>query len=219
MNAVMETQSTRAQHKEQFRKQILSGAREMFVQEGYERFSMRKLASKIGCSAGGLYLYFENKEELFQTLVEETFQRLTTLLTGLCSRNEGKDPIELLKKALYTYVDFGLRNANDYRFTFLLSQPTEQECAKIPPPVAVLGKIVERCSEEGRLRDVHPEVVTQALWASVHGITSLFIQRPSYPWAEKAKVAEHLIANAVAGLVLVRDTQEMPVMAAQAAVA
>jgi len=47
----------------------------------------------------------------------------------------------------------------------------------------------------------------------------LFIQRPGYPWAEKPKVAEHLIANAVAGLVLVRDTQEMAVMAVQAAVA
>jgi len=189
------------------------------VQEGYESFSMRKLASKIGCSAGGLYLYFENKEALFQTLVDESFQRLTSLLTGLSTRNEGKDPVELLKKALYTYVDFGLRNANDYRFAFLLSQPTEQDSAKVPPPVAVLGKIVERCSQEGRLRDVESEVVTQELWASVHGITSLFIQRPGYPWAEKPKVAEHLIANAVAGLVLVRDTQEMAVMAVQAAVA
>lgn len=215
----METQTKRAHHKEQFRKTILSAAREMFVQEGYESFSMRKLASKIGCSAGGLYLYFENKEALFQTLVDESFQRLTSLLTGLSTRNEGKDPVELLKKALYTYVDFGLRNANDYRFAFLLSQPTEQDSAKVPPPVAVLGKIVERCSQEGRLRDVESEVVTQALWASVHGITSLFIQRPSYPWAEKPKVAEHLIANAVAGLVLVRDTQEMAVMAVQAAVA
>lgn len=216
MNAVMETKATRAEHKEQFRKTVLNAAREMFVQDGYEGFSMRKLASKIGCSAGGLYLYFKNKEELFQTLVDESFRRLTSLLTGLCNRSEGRDPIELLKKGLYTYVEFGLRNANDYRFAFL--QARGNDSTNIPPPVEVLGMMVVRCQEQGRLVDTDSKLITQSLWTSVHGVTSLFIQRPGYPWADKGQVVEHVVANLVAGFLTVPSPRELP-ETVQAAVA
>jgi hypothetical protein len=43
-------------------------------------------------------------------------------------------------------------------------------------------------------------LVTQGLWAAIHGITSLMLQRPAYPWAAKAKVIEHLIATSLAGM-------------------
>ena len=51
----------RAKHKEEFRREILDSAREIFINDGYDGFSMRKLAEKIDYSPTTIYIYFKNK--------------------------------------------------------------------------------------------------------------------------------------------------------------
>jgi AcrR family transcriptional regulator len=53
------------------RAQILKGAREVFLARGFDAASMGDIARAAGVSKGTLYVYFENKERLFSTLVEE----------------------------------------------------------------------------------------------------------------------------------------------------
>ena len=78
-------------------------AREIFVHEGYERFSMRKPAEKIAYSPGSVYLHFNSKEELFECLAEESFARLLKTLTGLGNGRKWQDPVEELKKGMRAY--------------------------------------------------------------------------------------------------------------------
>lgn len=47
-----------------FRREILDAARELFINEGYEKFTMRKLAQKIGYSPTTIYIYFKGKDDL-----------------------------------------------------------------------------------------------------------------------------------------------------------
>ncbi|MCF3935675.1 TetR/AcrR family transcriptional regulator [Acuticoccus sp. M5D2P5] len=51
------------------RKIILDGARRVFRAAGFDAASMDKIAQAAGVSKGTLYVYFRNKEELFQALV------------------------------------------------------------------------------------------------------------------------------------------------------
>ncbi|HET7205640.1 MAG TPA: helix-turn-helix domain-containing protein, partial [Terriglobales bacterium] len=111
----MSASSRRRKHKEELRRFILDAAREIFVRQGYESFSMRKLAEKIEYSPGSVYLHFKSKEELFECLVEESFARLLKTLAALRNGKEWQDPVEELKKGMRAYVEFGLRNPNDYR--------------------------------------------------------------------------------------------------------
>jgi AcrR family transcriptional regulator len=53
------------------RAQILKGAREVFLARGFDAASMGDIARAAGVSKGTIYVYFENKERLFATLVEE----------------------------------------------------------------------------------------------------------------------------------------------------
>jgi len=191
----------RRQHKEELRRVILNAAREIFVREGYESFSMRRLAEKIEYSPGSVYLHFKNKEELFDCLVEESFANLHKTLLGLRNGQEWQDPVEELKKGLRTYVEFGLRNSNDYRFAFMLRPPAQKRRYKVHGAFEVLRHIVRRCVEEGRFRPVNVESTSQALWASVHGITSLLIQRPAFPWAPKKELIAQVISTAIDSLV------------------
>jgi AcrR family transcriptional regulator len=193
--------SRRRKHKDELRSVILDAARDIFVGEGYESFSMRKLAEKIEYSPGTVYLHFKNKEELFKCLVEDSFARLLKTLMDLRNGQEGQDPVEELKKGMRAYVEFGLRNPNDYRFVFMLQPPVQKRPHKVHGAFETLRYMVRRCLEEKRFRTLDVETTSQALWASVHGITSLLIQRPSFPWVPKKELIAQVIRTAIDGLV------------------
>jgi len=202
----MNATSRRREHKQELRRVILDAAREIFVREGYESFSMRKLAKKIEYSPGSVYLHFKNKEELFECLVEESFARLLKTLLGLRNGKKWQDPVEELKKGLLAYIDFGLRNPNDYRFAFMLRPPVEKRPYKVHRTFEALRNIVRRCLQEKRFRAVDVETTAQTLWASVHGITSLLIQRPAFPWVSRKKLIAQVIDTAIGSLVVAPST-------------
>ena len=196
----MNASSRRQRHKAELRKAILDAAREIFIAEGYEAFSMRKLAEKIEYSPGSIYLHFKSKAELFDALVEESFDRLLKTLMDIRDGHQQRDPVNELKKDLHAYVDFGLRNPNDYRFAFMLRPPVEKRPYRVHGAFEALRHIVRRCVEEKHFHAVDIETTAQALWASAHGITSLLIQRPACPWASKKKVIAQVIDSAVDSL-------------------
>ena len=53
------------------RAQIIEGARRVFIDKGFEAASMNDITREAGVSKGTIYVYFENKEELFEALIEE----------------------------------------------------------------------------------------------------------------------------------------------------
>jgi AcrR family transcriptional regulator len=192
--------SRRQQHKEQLRRAILDAARKIFVADGYENFSMRKLAQQIEYSPGNVYLYFKSKEELFRCLVEESFERLLQTLTSLESGQQRSDPAEELKRGMWAYVEFGLRHPNDYRLAFMLQPPLQKRPYKVHPAFDILRRMVRRCIEAQRFPTADVETTAQAFWAAVHGITSLLIQRPAFPWVAKKKVIAQVINSAIDSL-------------------
>ena len=113
----------------------------------------------------------------------------------------GKIQLKNSKKGLLAYVDFGLRNPNDYRFAFMLRPPVKERPYKVHQAFEALRIIVRRCVKEKRFRAVDVETTAQALWASAHGITALLIQRPAFPWVPKKELIAHVIGNAIESLV------------------
>jgi len=53
------------------RRQIIDGARAMFLGKGFDAASMNDIARAAGVSKGTLYVYFANKEQLFEAIVEQ----------------------------------------------------------------------------------------------------------------------------------------------------
>ena len=56
------------------RQQIIDGARQVFLAQGFDAASMNDIARTAGVSKGTLYVYFENKEKLFQTICSQECQ-------------------------------------------------------------------------------------------------------------------------------------------------
>src|SRR5580700_4731975 len=53
------------------RRQIMEGAREVFLAQGFDAASMDAIARKAGVSKGTLYVYFDSKEQLFEAIAHE----------------------------------------------------------------------------------------------------------------------------------------------------
>ena len=97
------------------RQQILDAARELFITEGYENVSMRKVAGRIEYSPTTIYLHFKNKTDLLIAITEKTLHNLLDTLERL-SKDAG-DPVLILKKEAQTYVEFGLTYPQDYEWS------------------------------------------------------------------------------------------------------
>jgi AcrR family transcriptional regulator len=70
------------------RRQILDGARRVFLAEGFDGASMGEVARAAGVSKGTLYVYFDSKEKLFEALTIEEKKTLAEVLFQL----DGEDP-------------------------------------------------------------------------------------------------------------------------------
>jgi len=96
------------------------------------------------------------------------------------------------------YVAFGLTNASAYEFAFILRRPGQR--SKPHVPYERMRSLVQRCIDEKRFRRMDADVASQSLWATAHGIASLLILRPAFPWADRDKVIGEVIDAAVDGL-------------------
>ena len=190
--------SRRVQHRAELQTEIRDGARTLFARDGYANFSMRKLAAVIGYSPAAIYLYYQSKEALFRVLVDESFERLHASLLALTAEPAG-DPAERLKRGLRLYVEWGVSHPHDYQIAF--HEPVLSNGPyRVHPAFDLLRSLVAECLPEGKARGKAVQRSSQAAWAAVHGITSLLILRPSFPWESKEAVVREVIESAVNGI-------------------
>jgi AcrR family transcriptional regulator len=195
----MNPEDRRAKYKATVRAEILEAAREIFVRAGYEDFSMRALAERVGYSPAATYKHFKNKGEIFECLADESFAALMVASESL-KDDDAEDPVDRLKRGMLAYVRFGLQNPQHYRFAFLLQQPGANGAPKPRAAYAGLRGRVQACIDFGKFRPGNAEMMAQALWAAAHGITSLLIQKPAFPWVARRKLIAQVINSAVEGL-------------------
>ena len=199
----------KAREQEELKQQILDAARELFVREGYESVSMRKIAAKIEYSPGSIYTYFKDKDEILDCLCEETFAHLHAHKLAALHEMKG-DALEVLKKGMETYIHFGLDHPDDYIVTFILKTPLHESPEHCATRKAKAGQrcfgdfrnVIHRCMEEGKIKNADLEETTQALWAGIHGLTALLITRPAFPFAERERLIKRTIEILVRGVSL-----------------
>jgi len=192
--------SPRQTYRDALQKTILDAGRKAADQGGYESVSLRKLAESVGCSHANLYLYFKDKDDIFEALVESSFARFDEGFRRILESEEHEDPVHLLTRAAHAYVEFGLQNPGAYEFAFVLRRPGRPRKSKPHDGYWMLRGLVKRCIDTKRFRTVDVDEASQALWAAVHGITALLITHPHFPWADKEAVTRRVIETAIGGL-------------------
>lgn len=195
----------RARNKAEIRALILTTARASFVHEGYESFSLRRLARQIGYSPAAIYRHFRDKEEIFSCLTGGSFEALVKASSAIVAK-PGEDPVSVLKRGMRAYVAFGLENPDHYRFAFLLHAHETKQPPRPRAAYQALRTRIVHCIDAGRFHPSDPDLLAQSLWAAAHGVTSLLVQRPAFPWVAKRKLVSRVIDSAVDALVVGNET-------------
>lgn len=186
----MGVQERRARAREALRTKILDAARDFFAREGYEAVTMRRIADAIEYSPTAIYLHFADKEALIRELCVADFDALARTFRRIA--NEA-DPLQRLRKIALAYVEFAMSHPNHYRLMFMTPPPVKGSAPDEREPghprrqaYAFLTAAVAEAIATRRLRpelsDV--ELLSQALWATVHGIVSLHIVMAADGWID-----------------------------------
>jgi AcrR family transcriptional regulator len=188
--------------RDQLRSRILDAARELFVRDGYDAVTMRRIAERIEYSATAIYLHFADKDELIRQLCAHDFAVFAAQFTKL---GRVADPLERLRRAGHAYIDFALAHPNHYRLLFMTPRASGAGGAPAEQSYAFLARTAAEAIATGKLRKDagDAELVAQTCWAGVHGVAALHIavgDDAKLPWRPVARRARAMIDTLVHGL-------------------
>jgi AcrR family transcriptional regulator len=156
---------------------LISAARELILDVGFDGFSMRKIASACGVSAPAIYRHFKDKDDLLSAAIVEGAELFTRyLLDALVEQS----PLARLRLLGLRYFDFALENPRDYELIFVLncrqlglSRLDEKARTKSNGSFQILVDRVAECQRSGDVMSGSPEALALSIWAGVHGLVSL----------------------------------------------
>ncbi len=193
------------------REEILAAARALFIAEGYETVTTRKLAARAGLSQTGLYVYFRSKKEILEAICHDTFRELAGVFGAAAAADTPAD-LALLRRLISAYIAFALAHPDEYQLTFMaghamlkdgrrrdLSLPFDQQGPGLQAFLLFREQVV-RLVESGAMRRMDPTVAAQTIWMACHGLAALLIARPGFPWADRQQLIDALVGTLVRGL-------------------
>ena len=177
----------REKEKKQMRELILETAMGLFVEEGFENVSMRRIAEKIEYSAATIYLYFKDKNEILFALQGEGFEKFYAMQQPIL---DVKDPWERLRKHGKAYIKFALENPEYYDLMFIMRGPMkelkgEKEWEIGMRSYDLLKDNIRACMDAGYLPHADLDVAAFAIWSFTHGIVALVIRNRTVKFPEE----------------------------------
>jgi AcrR family transcriptional regulator len=165
--------------KEEVRASILDTAWEMVVTEGWQSFSIRKVADAIEYSVPVIYSHFENKDAILLEFNRKGFELLAeALAVAKAGKEKPADQIRAMGRA---YWKFAFANKEYYQLMFGLGIPTCDTAVKIPALAdfnnVIISSIVGMVAP-GKTPSFNPWLKYQSFWSMLHGLVSINMVTP-----------------------------------------
>jgi AcrR family transcriptional regulator len=196
----------KAKHRDSLRRKVLAAAEELFVTDGYHNVSMRKIAKRIEYSPTTIYRLFKDKDEIMEQLIAEGYLRVYQRYEEIVAR-ETEDPLATLERIIRSYIEFALANPQHYELWFATSHIEVVDGQLHMRHGAARYKVyyvwldyLEECKRRGLLADKDTLALFQLVWAAVHGLISLRLHHPGFPWMPLQAHVDELIGMIEGGL-------------------
>ncbi len=188
---------------EKLREQILEASERLLIETGDEEaVTIRAVAEAVGVTPPSVYLHFADKDELLFAICEVHFAQLDRVTEEAAARSD--DLLESLALRGRAYIRFGIEHPEQYRILFMRRPSHTPESFQVDRlrDAAAFGHLFEHVSKcvQAGLIDGDPLIVSLGLWAVVHGLTSLLISKPEFPWPDLDVIIDHVCRTAIRGL-------------------
>jgi AcrR family transcriptional regulator len=191
--------------REAVRRAILDAAKELFVREGYENVSIRKIAELIEYSPAAIYSYFPSKDDIFFSIAEEGFRLLYGDRARLCDL-ETLPPLERLRALCWGLYQFSCKHPQYFALMFVdrsvprVSREYERFSFAREMKEQLLWH-VQQCIEEGIFPpESTPGVIFRILTTGLMGVAVLRMSDRLGPGENADELARDVLDVSIAGL-------------------
>lgn len=197
----------KAKEKEDIKALILTAARKLFVEQGIEQTTIRKIAQEIGYSVGTVYVYYQDKNDILHDLHSQGFRQLGAAMKVLFDVH---DPMERVKALGRVYLRFAIENPDMYDLMFSRKAPMDyldsvhaSDWHEGAATFDLLKTTVEECLAHGHFKGHELEPLSFVIWSAVHGMASLHISQRLK--GVKFQAPETVLLNGYTSLTLIFD--------------
>ena len=187
------------------RAEILAAAERIFLADGYEGATIRKIADEVGVSSTALYMHFHDKSCILYEICDHAFRDLLTSNAEIAARP--LDAVVRTRMMLEAYMRWGFDHPNAYQLVYCARRPVTT--APMPEGTADLSRqcyeifsgVVREVAASGRLRTGDGQSASQALWLASHGVVAMVTIRPEFEWVKLDELMRVTLDGVLHGLV------------------
>jgi AcrR family transcriptional regulator len=165
--------------------------------------SLRGVAKRVGVAATSIYLHYPDVESLASAVAARAFGQFSAELAAAVPPNA--DPAQTLLARCRAYCHFALAHSGLYRVMFDAPRPDLAPSAPYSlgesPGGAAFARLaagLERCQDAGLIpAGGDPVRLAVMVWSTLHGLVSLRISRPRFPWPPLDELVDETIGRLV----------------------
>jgi len=161
------------------RDRILTCACELYLSDGLDGLSMRKLAKEVGVTAPAIYRHYEGREAVLADVLREAHSTFSRYIYRALN---APTPYERFFGAGEGYLDFVIEHPRWYGI--MHTAPEHLGMERLPADIEAMqngihqfwNDRVRECMQAGILEDGDPEEVSVTMWAHAHGMVQLYYE-------------------------------------------
>jgi AcrR family transcriptional regulator len=190
---------------EQLRDEILAAAERILISTNDQAsLSIRAIATAVGVTPPSIYLHFADRNDLVFAVCERQWAKLEQAMADAAAGVE--DPWERIRRRGYAYLQWGLNNPEHYRIV-MTSRPDHTPERLLDERLADTAGLVPTAEDisagvaEGQIAvEGDPRETVKVLWMMIHGMVSLLISKPEYPFGPVDELYERMLKLVFQGL-------------------
>jgi AcrR family transcriptional regulator len=192
--------------REAIRRGILDAARELFVNEGYQNVSIRKIAERIEYSPAAIYGYFPSKDDIFFALADEGFRLLCDPAHMTTPAYEALPPLDRLRVIFRRFYEFSREHPQYFALMFVdrsvprISREYERFAFALELKEHLVAEVQQCIDQKVLPASVQPYVAVRLLTVGLLGLAVLRLSDRLGPSEDADALADDVINVTLAGL-------------------
>ena len=198
----MSTKTRREREKLERKADILTAARNLFWQGGFDKTTMPMIAKAVELATGTLYLYFPSKESIYVELLCEGYELLIEKLDSAIDR--GLAPREQAARFIDIFMDFAKQEPNYFEILFFVVQRegkgvldirlTDEQRKKLKRYQKAVMKSAHELIRAGQGVDDEAAIDrVSAIWSMLAGVVIYYLKDGEEVFSRVKAAAEQII--------------------------
>jgi AcrR family transcriptional regulator len=178
--------------------QIAMAARVLFLNEGYQAVSMRRIASVVGCAPMSLYKYYPAKIDILRYLWADILDKLFSDLAIIEAAKE--PPLITLISVSRAYVHYWLNHPDHYHMVFMSEGVTQPDVSVFVEDDYIAGKfqlffVLVAKAKQGETEAV--KLLAESLICALNGVAHCLVTISGLAWSSPDLLVETIVTAIV----------------------